>query len=144
MLTFPFRVAAICGLVFSIFTTIGRASTTDGLTGLPLYPGASFTMNLPAFSYCGSPTQGTMYEPSGKVATIDRWYAAHLPSFHFYHAFTDRTQAEFAKPDGSVAVNVTGVPGSSGDVYAISYARFSRPLTPMAMASLNQRTVKCR
>jgi hypothetical protein len=144
MLTFPLRVAAIGGLIFSVCTTTGRASTTDALTGLPLYPGAPFTMNVPASTYCGSPLKVTMYMPEGKVATIDRWYAAHLPGFHFYHSFTDRTQDEFAKPDGTAAVNVTGVVGSSGDVFAISYARFSRPLSPAAMASMNQRTQVCQ
>ena len=145
MLKFQLRVAAMCGLVFSICTTIGQASTTDKLTGLPLYPGSPFTMDLPGYSYCGAETNGTMYQPDGKVATIDRWYAAHLPGYHFYHAFRiDRTQDSFAKPDGTEAVNVTGVPGSSGDVYAVSYTRFSRPLAPAAMASVVQTTVKCR
>jgi hypothetical protein len=145
MLMFPRRVAAIGSLVFAVSTMIGRASTTDKLTGLPLYPGSPFTMDLPAYSYCGAATKGTMYQPAGKVATIDRWYAAHLPAFHFYHAIrVDRTQDSFAKPDGTEAVNVTGVSGSSGNVYAVSYARFSRPLTPTAMASIVQATVKCR
>ena len=145
MLTFPHRVAAMGIFAFSLCTATGSASATDKLTGLPLYPGSPFTMDLPAYSYCGAATKGTMYQPDGKVATIDRWYAAHLPGFHFYHAFrVDRTQDSFAKPDGTEAVNVTGVPGSSGDVYAVSYTRFSRPLPPAAMASIVEATVKCR
>ena len=145
MLKFPLRGAAMCGLVFAVSTTICQASATDKLTGLPLYPGSPFTMNLPAATYCGIPIKATMYQPDGKVATIDRWYAAHLPGFHFSHEFDgQRTQDAFVKPDGSEFVGGTGVPGSSGDVFAVSYQRFSRPLSPAAIATLNQKVVKCR
>jgi hypothetical protein len=136
---------AIGGFAFSLGSGIAGAATSDSLTGLPLYPGAPFTMKLPDSSYCGVPFQGTMYMPGGKVAAIDRWYAAHLPGFHFYHAVAgDRTQDSFAKPDGSAAVNITGDPSNSPDIYAISYAKFARPLPPAAIASLNQRNVTCK
>jgi hypothetical protein len=101
-------------------------------------------MDLPAASYCGIPLKQTMYQPDGKVATIDRWFAAHLTGFQLHRGFTDRTQDMFIKPDGTVMVAVTGVPGSSGNVFAVSYTRYSRPLAPAAMATLNQKVVKCR
>jgi len=137
---------AMAGFTFALGFGIAGAETSDSLTGLPLYPGAPFTMKMPDASYCGVSLQGTMYMPDGKVAAIDRWYAAHLPGFHFYHAVDGdgRTQDSFAKPDGRAAVNITGDRKNSPDVYAISYAKFARPLPPAAMASMNQRNVTCK
>jgi hypothetical protein len=136
---------ATVGFTFTLGLGIAGAETSDSLTGLPLYPGAPFSMKLPDGSYCGVPLQGTMYMPDGKVAAIDRWYAAHLPGFRFYHAVDgDRTQDAFAKPDGRVAVNITGDPKNSPDVYAISYAKFAHPLPPAAMASLNRHNATCK
>jgi hypothetical protein len=136
---------AMGGLTLALGNGTADAATSDSLTGLPLYPGAPFTMKLPNSTFCGVALQGTMYMPDGKIATIERWYAAHLSGFHFYHAVdgSERTQDEFAKPDGTVAINITGDPKNSPDIYAISYAKFARPLSPAAMATLNQRTVKC-
>ena len=138
------RLTALTVSAFALCTGIASASTTDKLTGLPLYPGSPFTMDLPAYTYCGAGTRGTMYQPNGKVAAIDRWYAAHLPGFRFVHAFRiDRTQDSFSKPDRTEAVNITGVPGSSGDIYSVSYTRFSRPITAAAMASIVTQNEKC-
>jgi hypothetical protein len=137
---------AMAGFTCTLGFGIAGAETSDSLTGLPLYPGAPFTMKLPDSSYCGVPLQGTMYMPNGKVASIDRWYAAHLRGFHFYHAVdgSNRTQDSFAKPDGRAAVNITGDPNNSPDIYAISYAKFAHPLPPAAIASLNQRNATCK
>jgi hypothetical protein len=144
MLIHVLRTAAIGGIAVSLTCGAARAAATDALTGLPLYPGAPFTMKLPDWSYCGTPTAGTMYQPDGKVVAIDKWYAAHLPSFRVFHGFTDRTQDTFAKPDLTAAVTVTGVPGKTGDVYAVSYVRFAKPLTAAAMESMNKHEVVCK
>ncbi len=137
---------AVSGIAVSLGGGIAGAATTDSLTGLPLYPGAPFTMKLPTASFCGVPVQTTMYMPDGKIATIERWYAAHLSGFHFYHGVdgSERAQDEFAKPDGSAAVNITGDPNNSPDIYAISYAKFARPLPPATMAQMTQQNVRCK
>lgn len=138
------RAAAIGCIAFGVTCVAAQAAATDALTGLPLYPAAPFTMKLPDSSYCGTATHGTMYMPDGKVAAIDKWYAAHLPGFHLFRGFTDRTQDTFAKPDLTAAVTITGEPNKGGGVYAISYVRFAKPLTPAAMASLNSHIVACK
>jgi hypothetical protein len=146
--TLAMTALALATGVFALALGTGTAdaATSDTLTGLPLYPGAPFIMKIPTSSFCGVQLQSTMYMPGGKVATIDGWYAAHLHGFHFYHAVdgNGRTQDEFAKPDDTAAVNITGDPKNSPDIYAISYAKFAHPLSPAAMASLNQPNVTCK
>jgi hypothetical protein len=99
----PSPPAAIGCIALGVTCATAQAAATDALTGFPLHPGAPFTMKLPHSSYCGTPLHGTMYMPGGKVAAIDKWYAAHLPGFHLFCGFTDRTQDTFAKPDLTAA-----------------------------------------
>jgi hypothetical protein len=142
---------AIGCIAFGVTCMSAQAAATDALTGLPVFPGMPFTMKLPDSSYCGTAMQGNMYMPvrsisktDSSVDAIDRWYATHLPGFHLIRGFSDRTQDTFSKPDLTAEVTVTGEPDKSGGVYAISYMRFAKPMTPAAMASLNSHIVACK
>ena len=130
------------------FVLSGFASTTDKideLTGLPVYPGTYMSQALPHAAFCKSATQSVMYMVAdAKVEAVTQWYAARLKDFQRYHSNGNgRSQDTFFKPDGTVEITVTGVPGNSGDLYAISFGRFQPPLTKPQMATFNQDKPSC-
>lgn len=82
---------------------------------------------LPHATFCKSATESVMYMVSDvKLEVVTQWYSTRLKGFQKYHSSGDgRPQNTFFKPDGTVDVTVTGVPGNSGELFAISFGRFS-------------------
>jgi hypothetical protein len=130
------------------FVLSGFATTTDKmdqLTGLPVYPGTYMSQALPHAIFCKSATQSVMYMAAdAKVETVTQWYTTRLTGFQRYHSNGNgRSQDTFFKPDGTVEVTVTGVPGNSGDLFAISFGRFQPALTKPQMTTLNLDKPSC-
>jgi len=67
-----------------------------------------------------------------------------LKGFQAFHSHGDnRSQDTLFKPDGTVEVTLTGVPGNSGDLFAISFRRFQPPLSKRQMETFNQDKPSC-
>jgi hypothetical protein len=89
--------------------------------------------------------QSVMYMVNdAKAEAVAQWYSARLNGFQKYHSNGNgRSQDTFFKPDGTVEVTVTGVPGNTGDLYSISFGRFQPPLTKRQMETFNQDKPSC-
>src|SRR5271156_5825787 len=122
----------LLALVFSGFA--GTTDKIDELTGLPVYPGTQMPQPLAHATFCKSATQSVMYRVAGvKVEAVTEWYTTRLKEFPRYHSNNGRSRDSFFQPDGTVDVTVTGVPGNSGNLFAISFDRFQPPLTKREM-----------
>jgi hypothetical protein len=137
--------ATIISLAFILTGFAATADKMDQLTGLPVYPGTYMSQALPHAIFCKSATQSVMYMVAdAKVETVVQWYTVRLKNFQRYHSNGDgRSQETIFKPDGTVEVTVTGVPGNSGDVYAISFGRFQPALTKPQMETFNHDKPSC-
>lgn len=137
--------AATLTLAFVLSSFASATDKIDKLTGLPVYPGTYMSQALPSGAFCKSATQSVMYMVADvKVDTVMQWYSARLKDFQKYHSHGDnRSQDTLFKPDGTVEVTATGVPGNSGDLFAISFGRFQPPLTKRQMETFNQDKPSC-
>ena len=123
---------------------VDAASTSDPLTGLPVYPGVSTPSPLPKAIFCGKQMEKDVYIVMGKrVDVVTAWYARHLPGHRRYHFSADgRSQDTFFSRDGTQEITVTGSKAGP-EVYSISYGRFQSALTTLEMASFNQPKKGC-
>jgi hypothetical protein len=137
--------ATILGLAFVLSGFAAAPDKIDQLTGLPVYPGTYMSQALPRGTFCKSATQSVMYMVADvKVDAVVQWYTTRLKNFQRYHSHGDnRSQDTLFKPDGTVAVTATGVPGNSGDLFAISFVRFQPPLTKPQIETFNQDKPSC-
>lgn len=135
---------ATLSLAFVLSGFASAPDKIDQLTSLPIYPGTYMSQPLPHATFCKSATQSVMYMVNDvKVEAVTQWYAARLKEFPRYHSNNDRSRDSFFQPDGTVDVTVTGVPGNSGNLFAISFDRFQPPLTKPQMASFNTDKPSC-
>jgi hypothetical protein len=149
---------AVALLAFAITLTARggpKLLTSDPLTGIPVYPATDSRLHLgneptvlPESTVCKSKMQADFYSIyDSKVDATIAWYGGHLPGFKKTHAFAaNRSQDTFYKPDGTLAVSVTGSPGKDGentDAYSVVYARFQPGLSERAVITLNQQKVVC-
>lgn len=137
--------ATILSLAFALSGFANTTDKMDQLTGLPVYPGTYMSQALPSNTFCKSTIRSVMYMVNdAKVETVTQWYTTRLTGFQRYHSNGNgRSQDTFFKPDGTVQVTVTGVPGNSGDLFAISFGRFQPPLTKRQMETFNQDKPSC-
>ena len=136
--------AATLSLLFVLSAFAGTADKIDQLTGLPVYPGTNMPQPLGRATFCKSATQSVMYTVvSAKVEAVTQWYTARLKEFPRYHSDNGRSRDSFFKPDGTVDITITGVPGKSGDLFAISFDRFQPPLTKRQMETFIQGQPSC-
>ena len=137
--------ATIIALAFVLSGFAAAPDKIDQLTGLPVYPGTYMSQALPRGTFCKSTTQTVMYMVADvKVDAVLQWYTKRLKDFQRYHSHADnRSQDTFFKPDGTVAVTATGVPGNSGDLFAISFVRLQPPFTKRQMETFNQDKPSC-
>jgi hypothetical protein len=95
-------------------------------------------------TFCKSATQSVMYRVANvKAEAVTQWYTTRLKEFPRYHSNNGRSRDSFFQPDGTVEVTVTGVPGNSGALFAISFDRFQPPLTKRQMETFNQDKPSC-
>ena len=121
------------------------SSTSDSVTGLPVYPGVTDPNPLPRANVCRKAMQGDFYMVMGqKVDVVVDWYVKHLVGSKKYHAVTDhRSQDTFFNSDGTQEVTVTGSPNST-EVFSISYGRFEPGLAEPERASFNTGKQVCK
>jgi hypothetical protein len=130
--------------------TIGAAlaDPVDSVTNLPIHPAFAGEDPMPDTMVCGKKAQKAFARtPAGKqikTATVIAYYRAKLPaSAKYTHTVVQGTSQDiFVSADGSWEVTVTGTPKSDG-VYAISFGRFTPPLTPNEGASFGRVKLVC-
>jgi len=151
----PLAVALLAVAITLIARGAPKLLTSDPLTGLPLYSATDSRLHLgneptvlPESTVCQSKMQADFYSIyDSKLEATLAWYNTHLPGFKKTHAHAaNRAQDTFYKPDGTLAVSVTGSPGKDGDntdAYSVVYARFQPGLSERAVITLNQQKVVC-
>ena len=144
----------ILGLGFAL-SARAETSTTDPLTGLPLYPATDSRLHLgnepakiPDSHICKSQMQGDFYVVyDSKIDATLAWYAAHLAGFHKAHEYSNgRSRDAFYNDVGTLAVIVTGDPGKDGEnvgTHGIVYYSFHPGLPAKTIIGFNQQKVTC-
>lgn len=155
-------IAAI--LTLSLATARGQAKvlTNDPLTGLPLIPATVLFKNvgnepdkMPDGQVCKSKMQGNFYSLSNimnpasalKMDAAAAWYGSHLSGFKKVQGYeSGRSQIAFYKPDGTVAILLTGqlgAPNENADAFSVTYERFQPGLPEKTISSLTQGKIVC-
>jgi hypothetical protein len=114
-------------IAFGITASGVNAAQTDTLTRLPLYPGTAYASS-DTQNVCGTKVRSATYSPkSANLATVDRWYAAHLNGFKLVHGTTrDYPYDVFVRADDTMSVTILGSGPNSG-VEAIVYHSNAKP-----------------
>jgi hypothetical protein len=132
----------------AVYFTNALADPVDTVTGIVIYPPLASEFVLPNTKICGKKMQKAFAKaPVGKhnkAATVIAYYRAKLPpSMRYSHSVVQGTsQDTFMSTDGSSEVTVTGTP-QSDEVYAISFGRFTPPLSPKEGAAYGSGKLAC-
>jgi hypothetical protein len=123
-------------------------STTDVLTGLPLFPGSGAPVKIPGARWCKSAMQANFYKVSDStVMAAAAWYASHLRGFKKTHAYASgRWDDTFYNSSGTLFVLIMGNPGTEGEntqTYAVTYYRVQPGVSERSIIGLNQQKVVC-
>jgi hypothetical protein len=156
-----FLAATMFVLCLANATGQGKVLTNDPLTGLPLIPatdsgkrvGGMLVGNeptkMPDGQVCKSKMQGDFYYPiyKTKVDAAVAWYSSHLSGFKTVQGYeSGRSQIVFYKPDGTIVVIVTGVPGAeeeNADAYSVAYERYQPGISEKTITAVTQGKIVC-
>jgi hypothetical protein len=135
MKTFGLRsllLAAVAAALAFAVPAYGADSAKDPVSGLPLAPGMTPSNEPLSITICRQPAQANQYPLIFKLEKVTdeiAWFKAHLPGYHFVHAFwDDRSQDTFFSPDGTKGVSITGTP-KSDKVFSVMYLSLKTGLT---------------
>jgi hypothetical protein len=143
-------------LFLSVARGQGKILTSDPLTRLPLIPATDSGMHLgnepdpmPSSSVCKSKMQAEFYSLyKTKVDAVVDWYSSHLPGFKRIRGYeSKRAQIAFYKPDGTIVVFVTGIPGADGentDAYSVAYEQFQPGISEKTIVAGTQGKIVCQ
>jgi hypothetical protein len=130
--------------------------TSDPLTGLPLIPATDSRLHLgneptvmKELTVCKSQYKSNFYSVfDTKVDATLAWYAARLRGFRKTHAYAGkRSRDTFYKPDGTMAVAISGEIGAEGentDTYSVVYALVAPGLPEKSIIGLNEQRFVCQ
>ena len=153
MLTFA-TFAAGNSVASSVRAQGGKTLTNDPLTGLPIPPSedrlhlGNEPQTMDPLQMCKSTMKSNFYSPNGiKMNATAAWYESKLTGFKkVVGLHNNRATVTFYKPDGTVAVSLTGTPappGQDSEVHGIVYATFIPPLPEKAFAGMTTGNVVC-
>jgi hypothetical protein len=79
---------------------------------------------------------------------VTAWYASHLAGLKKVQGYeSGRTQIAFYRPDGTIVIFLTGVPGAQGentDAYSVAYERYEPGISDKTITGFTQGKFVCQ
>ncbi len=117
-------------LAFSCSSVPAFAGSTEPVSGLPMFPGATLVEKQDPAVLCGRTVRGIQYETDAVAAKAVGFFRKALPAAATW-AVPAAMLTEFLAPNGKAMVRVNGTPSGS----YIIYASFSKPFTESQLRS---------
>jgi hypothetical protein len=139
------KLVTVTAILALTLPAVAAGPANDPVSGLPLPPGVAASNDPINLSICGHPGQANQYAFLRTTVTAEiAWFKDHLPGYKLYHAFwNNRSQDTFYSPDGTKAVNITGIPNSNG-AFSLMYMQFKTGLTEHQKESFSPSNPTCK